>query len=219
MSKIYDLIMESEEKVYQCNDCGKEFEDPVEGCCPYCGCGDIIEDVYLEDEDLTSEQEENIEDIAYIWWNTKDTPEESAEWYWNNNSEGELKKLPYEKFKELFVKYSKESQAAAEQDKKDREEHNKKVDEERKQWEEKCKSITKEPDLDTLVRAVKSYVYDEPDNWSNTDDNSNLNNAFFQNYIDFKAENLSNETKKKLLDAMHGQISAQYSARYPDMNI
>ena len=34
----------TEPGVYQCNDCGKDFEEPGEGySCPYCGCGDIIE--------------------------------------------------------------------------------------------------------------------------------------------------------------------------------
>ena len=30
-------------KVYECMDCGKEFENPREGACPYCGSGDIAE--------------------------------------------------------------------------------------------------------------------------------------------------------------------------------
>ena len=37
----------AEPGVYECNDCGKDFEVPGEGySCPYCGSGDIIEPTF-----------------------------------------------------------------------------------------------------------------------------------------------------------------------------
>lgn len=36
--------MEENEVIYTCNGCGREFEFPDEGRCPYCGSPDIIEE-------------------------------------------------------------------------------------------------------------------------------------------------------------------------------
>ena len=44
------IVKEDEEgKVYECMDCGKEFENPFEGMCPYCGSGDIAS---FDEDDL-----------------------------------------------------------------------------------------------------------------------------------------------------------------------
>lgn len=41
--------------MYCCNDCGNKFDEPVEGCCPKCGCGDIFEETL---EDVVAEADE-----------------------------------------------------------------------------------------------------------------------------------------------------------------
>lgn len=65
---IIKKLNESEEVlpgVYQCNDCGKEFEKPGEGyTCPYCGSGDIIEPSF--DNSLDSLGITNVGPLYYV---------------------------------------------------------------------------------------------------------------------------------------------------------
>lgn len=46
--------------MYSCNDCGAQFDEPVENCCPKCGSGDIFEEetgeVVSEEKTETMEQ-------------------------------------------------------------------------------------------------------------------------------------------------------------------
>ena len=44
--------------MYCCNDCGERFDEPVEGCCPKCGCGDIFEEEISEEAEAENTMEE-----------------------------------------------------------------------------------------------------------------------------------------------------------------
>lgn len=47
--------------MYSCNDCGAQFDEPVENCCPQCGSGDVFEE---ETGEVVSEETATIEDVV-----------------------------------------------------------------------------------------------------------------------------------------------------------
>ena len=47
--------------MYSCDDCGAQFDEPVEDCCPKCGSGDIFEE---ETGEVVSEETATIEDVV-----------------------------------------------------------------------------------------------------------------------------------------------------------
>ena len=44
--------------MYSCNDCGAQFDEPVENCCPKCGSGDIFEEETATIEQVVAEADE-----------------------------------------------------------------------------------------------------------------------------------------------------------------
>lgn len=44
--------------MYSCNDCGAQFDEPVENCCPKCGSGDIFEEETATMEQVVAEADE-----------------------------------------------------------------------------------------------------------------------------------------------------------------
>lgn len=47
--------------MYSCNDCGAQFDEPVENCCPKCGSGDIFEE---ETGEVVSEETATMEQVV-----------------------------------------------------------------------------------------------------------------------------------------------------------
>lgn len=47
--------------MYSCNDCGAQFDEPVENCCPQCGSGYVFEE---ETGEVVSEETATIEDVV-----------------------------------------------------------------------------------------------------------------------------------------------------------
>lgn len=44
--------------MYSCNDCGAQFDEPIENCCPKCGSGDIFEEETATIEQVVAEADE-----------------------------------------------------------------------------------------------------------------------------------------------------------------
>jgi RNA polymerase subunit RPABC4/transcription elongation factor Spt4 len=47
--------------MYSCNDCGAQFDEPIENCCPKCGSGDIFEE---ETGEVVSEETATMEQVV-----------------------------------------------------------------------------------------------------------------------------------------------------------